>query len=101
MLDADMIGSMTTFAGPTAASFLTTRYWAAREDADPRRHAWFVLYLAVVLALLVAVLSTAAPEDRLKTVGLFFVVTILATALQERRARRARRINDADRGTPE
>lgn len=85
MLDAADLTSAVTFAGPVAASFLTTRYWSAHDERDPRRFAWFVLYVAVVLALLAVVLGTTEPDDRLKGVGLFFVVTIVATYLQERR----------------
>ncbi|WP_278234896.1 hypothetical protein [Isoptericola sp. AK164] len=99
MLDGQMIGSLVLVAGPTAASFLTTRYWEARDLGDPRRHAWFALYLAVVLTLLVAVLATSSVEDRLRSVGIFFAVTIGATFLQERRARRQRRVPAPSRTT--
>ncbi|WP_402469073.1 hypothetical protein [Isoptericola aurantiacus] len=92
MLDADSLGSLMTILGPTAASALTTRYWSAHDDGDPRRHGWFVLYLGVVLGLLVMVLATTSPEDRLRSVGLLFAVTIIATAVQERRHRKRRRV---------
>lgn len=85
MLDAADLSSAVTFAGPVAASFLTTRYWLAHDEGDPRRFFWFALYLGVVLILLGVVLATTAPEDRLKGIGLFFGVTIVATYLQERR----------------
>ncbi|NNU27698.1 hypothetical protein [Isoptericola sediminis] len=90
--DAQMIGSLTTLAGPMAASFLTGRYWEARDLRDPRQHGWFALYLGAVLVLLVAVLATSTVEDRLRAVGLFFGVTIVATLVQERRYRRQQRM---------
>ncbi|PRZ05148.1 hypothetical protein BCE75_108127 [Isoptericola sp. CG 20/1183] len=90
MLDAADLSSAVTIVGPVAASFLTTRYWTAYDDGDPRRYLWFGLYLGVVLVLLAVVLGTTAPEDRLKGVGFFFLVTIVATYLQERRHVRQR-----------
>ncbi|GAA1983853.1 hypothetical protein GCM10009718_21500 [Isoptericola halotolerans] len=85
MLDVADLSSAVTFVGPVAASFLTTRYWTAHEEKDPRRFAWFTLYVAVVLVLLLVVLGTTEPDGRLQAVGFFFLVTIAATALQERR----------------
>jgi Na+-driven multidrug efflux pump len=90
VLDAASLTSAVTFAGPVAASFLTTRYWTAHDDGDPRRYLWFALYLGVVLALLAVVLGTTPPEERLKGVGFFFLVTIGATYAQERRHLRQR-----------
>jgi len=90
VLDAASLNSAVALVGPVAASFLTTRYWVARDDDDTRRHLWFALYLGAVVALLVVVLATTPPEERLKSVGFFFLVTIGATYLQERRHVRQR-----------
>ncbi|WP_418276448.1 hypothetical protein ACNHYB_00580 [Isoptericola jiangsuensis] len=99
MLDGDGLSTVMFWLVPAGASFLTTRYWSARDAADPRRHLWFVVYLVAVLVMVAGVLATTAPEDRVGAVVLFFAILVGATALQERRhRRRARREPPPERG---
>jgi uncharacterized membrane-anchored protein len=91
VLGGDSLGTILFWLLPAGASFLTTRYWSARDEGDPSRHGWFAVYLVAVLVMVVGVFATTAPEDRVRSIALFFAVLVGATALQERRYRRRAR----------
>lgn len=91
MLDAGGLSGVMLWLLPAGASFLTTRYWTARDDDDPRRHLWFAFFLVAVLVMVVGVFVSASPDDRVGSIALFFAVLVGATALQERRHRRRAR----------
>jgi uncharacterized membrane protein YfcA len=90
VFDADALSTVLFWLVPVGASFLTTRYWSARDEASDSRHLWFGLYLVAVLVMVGGILATTSPERRLGAVVLFFLILVAATALQERRHRRQR-----------
>jgi Flp pilus assembly protein TadB len=101
VLGGDGLGTIMLWLLPAGASFLTTRYWTARDDGDPRRHLWFAFFLVAVVVMVVGVLASTPPEDRTASVALFFAVLVGATALQERRHRRRARYEARADATPE